>query len=85
MVSSASITGAQSNFNEAKVAYFNHINAMNLKNPRMIGFGISNKQTLESAQDNAAGAIIGSKFVALLNETKNPDKAIDLLYEALKK
>jgi tryptophan synthase alpha chain len=85
MVSSASITGAQSNFNEAKVAYFNHINAMNLKNPRMIGFSISNKQTLESAQDNAAGAIIGSKFVALLNETKNPDKAIDLLYEALKK
>lgn len=85
MVSSASITGAQSNFNEAKVAYFNHINAMNLKNPRMIGFGISNKQTLESAQDNAAGAIIGSKFVALLNETKNPDKAMDLLYEALKK
>jgi tryptophan synthase alpha chain len=85
MVSSASITGAQSNFNEAKVAYFNHINAMNLKNPRMIGFGISNKQTLGSAQDNAAGAIIGSKFVALLNETKNPDKAIDLLYEALKK
>lgn len=29
---------------------------MNLRNPRMIGFGISNKQTLTSAQDNAAGA-----------------------------
>lgn len=85
MVSSASITGAQSRFDEAKVAYFNHINSMNLKRPRMIGFGISNKQTLESAQSNAAGAIIGSKFVTLLNETHDPDKAIDLLYEALKK
>lgn len=85
MVSSASITGAQQNFDDAKQEYFRRINDMNLKNPRMIGFGISNKQTLESAQDNAAGAIIGSKFVALLNETKNADKAMDLLYEALKK
>lgn len=85
MVSSASITGAQQSFDEAKVAYFEHINAMNLRNPRMIGFGISNKQTLESAHSNAAGAIIGSKFVTLLNETRDADKAIDALYEALKK
>ena len=84
MVSSASITGAQSSFGDAKLAYFNHINSMNLRNPRMIGFGISNKQTLTSAQDNAAGAIIGSKFVTLLNEVGNPDKALDLLFEALK-
>lgn len=85
MVSSASITGAQSNFNDDKVAYFEHINAMNLKTPRMIGFGISNKQTLESAQNNASGAIIGSKFVTLLDETGNPDVAMDKLYDALKK
>lgn len=85
MVSSAAITGAQQSFNDAKIAYFNRINAMNLRNPRMIGFGISNKQTLESAQANAAGAIIGSKFVTLLNETKDPDKALDELFEALKK
>lgn len=56
---------------------------MNLRIPRMIGFGISNKQTLESAQQNAAGAIIGSKFVNLLRETNDPDKAIDKLMEAL--
>ena len=85
MVSSAAITGAQQSFNDAKIAYFNRINAMNLRNPRMIGFGISNKQTLESAQANAAGAIIGSKFVTLLNETNDPDKALDELFEALKK
>ena len=85
MVSSASITGAQRSFDEAKVAYLEHINAMNLRNPRMIGFGISNKQTLESAQNNAAGAIIGSKFVTLLNETHDADKAIDALYDALRK
>ena len=85
MVSSASITGAQSNFNDDKVAYFERINAMNLKTPRMIGFGISNKQTLDSAQNNASGAIIGSKFVTLLNDTGSPDVAMDKLYDALKK
>ena len=83
MVSSASTTGAQQSFDEAKQAYFRHINEMNLRNPRMIGFGISNRQTLESARQNAAGAIIGSKFVTLLNQTKEPGKALDLLYEAL--
>ncbi len=86
MVSSASTTGAQKSFDEAKQEYFHRINAMNLHNPRMIGFGISNKQTLESSQQNAAGAIIGSKFVQLLEQAEgNADKAIDNLYDALSK
>ena len=85
MVSSASITGAQKSFDDAKQEYFRHINAMNLRNPRMIGFGISNRQTLEAAQQNASGAIIGSKFVTLLNESKNTDEALDKLFEALKR
>ena len=84
MVSSAAITGAQKSFDDAKQEYFRRINAMNLRNPRMIGFGISNKQTLEAAQQNAAGAIIGSKFVTLLNESKDADEALDKLFEALK-
>ena len=83
MVSSASITGAQQNFDERKQEYFRRINDMRLRNPRMIGFGISNRQTLESAQANAAGAIIGSKFVSLLNETLRPDAAHDRLFKAL--
>ncbi|NLC74737.1 MAG: tryptophan synthase subunit alpha [Clostridiales bacterium] len=84
MVSSAAITGAQKSFDEAKQEYFCRINGMGLKHPRMIGFGISNKQTLESSLANAAGAIIGSKFVTLLEETKDPDKALDMLFDALK-
>ena len=59
---------------------------MNLHNPRMIGFGISNRQTLKAAQDNAAGAIIGSKFVTLLDEAEgNADLALDHLFDALEK
>ena len=84
MVSSAAITGAQKSFDDAKQAYFRRIDAMSLRNPRMIGFGISNKQTLESANANAAGAIIGSKFVTLLNEAGgDADAALDKLFEAL--
>ena len=84
MVSSAGITGAQSNFGDDKQAYFRRINAMNLRNPRMIGFGISNRQTLQSAQQNASGAIIGSKFVTLLHDTGDANEAINQLYDALK-
>lgn len=58
---------------------------MNLRNPRMIGFGISNKQTFETASAHAAGAIIGSKFVTLLDEEDgDTEKAADKLLEALK-
>ena len=84
MVSSAAITGAQKSFDDAKQAYFHRIDAMQLRNPRMIGFGISNAQTLKAAQDNAAGAIIGSKFVTLLNENEgNTDAALDQLFSLI--
>ncbi|MCD8318397.1 MAG: tryptophan synthase subunit alpha [Paraprevotella sp.] len=85
MVSSAAITGAQKEFNSEKQAYFNRVNRMGLKTPRMIGFGINNRQTLESAQQNAAGAIIGSRFVSLLGEYRTADKALDRLFEDLEK
>ena len=83
MVSSAATTGAQKEFDQAKQAYFERINKMQLKHPRMIGFGISNRQTLASAQVNAAGAIIGSKFVSLLDKLGAPLPAIEELFKAL--
>lgn len=76
MVSSASTTGAQKEFNAKKQEYFARIEAMHLRRPRMIGFGVSNKATYDAAAAHAAGVIIGSRFVTLLNETKDPDKAI---------
>lgn len=84
MVSSAAITGAQKGFDVQKQNYFQRIAAMQLHNPRMIGFGISNKQTFETASANAAGVIIGSKFVTLLGEEKgNAETAADRLLKAL--
>ena len=86
MVSSAATTGAQKDFDEQKQAYFRRIEAMNLRNPRMIGFGISNRQTYEAAAAHAAGCIIGSKFVTLLEEEGgDAARATDRLMDALSK
>lgn len=84
MVSSAATTGAQKSFDERKQAYFKRIDDMKLRNPRMVGFGISNRATLEAAQQYAAGAIIGSKFVTLLGEAPSPEEAVKRLSDALK-
>ncbi len=83
MASSAATTGAQQSFDERKQAYFHQINSMSLRNPRMVGFGISNKETFRAACDNASGAIIGSKFVTLLGENESPEVAIKKLLEIL--
>ena len=63
MVSSASTTGTQSGFGEEQTAYFERISNMNLKNPQIVGFGISNNDTFTQATKYAKGAIIGSAFV----------------------
>lgn len=68
MVSSAATTGAQRDFDARKQAYFHRIRQMNLRNPCLIGFGISNRPTYEAACANAAGGIIGSRFVTLLTQ-----------------
>ena len=84
MVSSASTTGVQKSFEGAKEEYFNRIKSMNLKNPAMIGVGISNKQTFESACKYSSGAIIGSAFIKSLDETSSVSDAVDLLLKRLK-
>lgn len=85
MVSSAATTGAQQAFGETQQAYFRRIDGMRLRNPRLVGFGISNKATLEAAYANASGAIIGSKFVSLLGTAASPREAVSALFDALKK
>ena len=63
MVSSASVTGSQSGFGEEQTGYFKRIANMNLKNPQIIGFGISDNETFTQATTYAKGAIIGSAFI----------------------
>ena len=63
MVSSASVTGGNSGFGDEQTKYFKRIAEMNLKNPQIIGFGISNNETFTQATTHAKGAIIGSAFI----------------------
>ncbi len=72
MVSSASTTGAKVGISTEQNAYFERINAMELSNPRLIGFGISDNETFRNASKNASGAIIGSAFIKVL------EKSVDL-------
>ena len=84
MVSSAAITGTQSSFG-AQTGYFNRINSMNLKNPRLIGFGVSNKATLDMVCRYSSGAIVGSAFIKALNETADIESAVKLVLKNLDK
>lgn len=79
MVSSASTTGMRHAFDQATLDYFRRIQAMNLKHPRLIGFGVSNSTTLAQALEHASGAIVGSKFVSLQGSTSTALEAVQTL------
>ncbi|TPD67247.1 tryptophan synthase subunit alpha [Flavobacterium microcysteis] len=68
MVSSSSVTGSKTEFNQKQLAYFEKIAYMKLKNPQIIGFGISNKTTFNQATQSQKGAIIGSHFINYLEK-----------------
>lgn len=79
-VSSNAITGAKSGISDEQIAYFDRINEMGLGTPKMIGFGISNKETYEQACQRASGAIIGSAFIkAISEEGKLEDKIANFI------
>ena len=67
MVSSSSITGSKDSFSSEQLKYFERIEKMNLKTPRITGFGVANKKTFEAAVKFSKGAIIGSAFIKNLH------------------
>lgn len=66
MVSSNSTTGAKTTVSDFQKQYFERVKSMQLKNPCVIGFGISSAETFDNACQYASGAIIGSAFVKAL-------------------
>jgi len=82
MVSSASVTGATSGFGNETKDYFKRIDGMRLKNPQIVGFGISDKESFNEATQYANGAIIGSAFIKHL--TKNGTKTISEFVKAIR-
>ncbi|MGL5772381.1 MAG: tryptophan synthase subunit alpha, partial [Bacteroidales bacterium] len=76
MVSSASTTGRRDSFSEEQALYFNRVSEFKLKNPCLIGFGVSNRNTYEMACKYANGVIVGSRFIDMLSEGVSVDIAI---------
>ena len=71
MVSSSATTGAKSSISETQKEYFRRVNALKLKNPLVVGFGISNRESFTEVCNYASGAIIGSAFVKMLEAQKD--------------
>ena len=69
MVSSSSTTGKKSTFDNKQIDYFKKIRSLSLKNPTVIGFGISDKESFMQACKYSNGAIIGSKFIQSLSKS----------------
>ena len=78
VVASASTTGAKGDISNNQVVYFERIKAMNLKSKLIIGFGISDKSTFNTACNYSSGAIIGSAFIKNL-EKNGVDKIDDFI------
>ncbi len=68
MVSSSSVTGIKGSFSAEQLGYFNRVKELNLKNPGLIGFGISNHESFMTVCKYSGGGIIGSAFVKMLGE-----------------
>lgn len=66
LLSSSSITGGNLQVSENIEEYYKRVKAMQLKNPAIIGFGISDHTSFKKACEYASGAIVGSAFVKLL-------------------
>ena len=68
LLSSSSITGGNLKVSSNIEDYYKRIKAMQLKNPAIIGFGISDNASFKKACEYASGAIVGSAFVKLLGD-----------------
>ena len=64
-VSSSSTTGGNTDI-RATENYLKRLNALQLKNPVLVGFGIRDKQTFDAACRYTAGAIIGTAYIKAL-------------------
>lgn len=80
VVSDSSITGKTKSISDKQKSYFHRIQRMNLKNPTLIGFGISDHKSFKQAVAYSDGAIIGSAFIKRL-EAEYKEKAVDRIVQ----
>jgi tryptophan synthase alpha chain len=83
-VSASSTTGAKVDFSNDQLSYFQKLKALKLKNPYLIGFGISNHATFTRASEYSSGAIVGSAFINLLKDSQDVTKDVTTFVHSLK-
>lgn len=84
-VSSSATTGGNTDFDTVE-KYLQRLKSYKLNNPILVGFGIKDKQTFESACKYSSGAIIGSAFIkALENRNDIETTTKEFLNKVLKK
>jgi tryptophan synthase alpha chain len=84
MVSSASTTGAKSGISTDQQAYFERVSRLQLRSPRLIGFGISDNSSFQTACNYAHGAIVGSAFIKMITQSQNFEQDITDFVRSLK-
>jgi tryptophan synthase alpha chain len=81
-VSSSATTGKDKDFNSVE-KYLEQLQSMQLKNPVLVGFGIKDRSTFESACKYANGAIIGTAFIKALEGSTNIDATVKQFISAV--
>ncbi len=71
IVSSSATTGTKQDISDYQLEYFKRLQNLDIKNPKLIGFGISDKKSFNETCNYANGAIIGSAFIKALNKDGN--------------
>ena len=83
-VSASSTTGAKGEFSKAQLDYFEKLRSLKLKNPLLIGFGISTAASFGVASQFATGAIVGSAFIQTLKSASDLGQEIHGFVKAIK-
>ena len=83
-VSASSTTGVKGDFSQEQENYFMKLQAMKLKNPFLIGFGISDRQTFSKACVYGSGAIVGSAFISMLKGSTDLENDIAKFVRGIK-
>jgi tryptophan synthase alpha chain len=82
LVSSYSTTGSGKGIEQSQ-EYFERVKKLGLKNPRMIGFGIRDRETFQFACHHANGAIIGTAFVKSLEAEGTIESKVEKFVEEI--
>lgn len=84
-VSASSTTGVKQGFSPEQEEYFKTLKNLSLRNPHLIGFGIADRETFSTACRAAAGAIIGSAFIKMLEHSTTIESDIHHFVTNIKK